>query len=103
MSDTQPVQPTPQPAPSPAAPAIKPVPVWKRVVAVILDLFTAFFLFGNLIARFTGGISEKGFRLEGWPALLLFVLIGVYFFVGRRYAGGTLWDRVLGIARPQPR
>ena len=41
--------------------------------------------------------------LDGWPALLLLVLIGVYFYVGRRVVGGTLWDRFFGIGRPQPK
>jgi hypothetical protein len=34
---------------------------------------------------------------------VLFVRIVVYFYVGRRIAGGTLWDRFYGITRPQPR
>jgi hypothetical protein len=33
----------------------------------------------------------------------LFVLVVAYFYVGRRVAGGTLWDRFFGIVRPQPR
>jgi hypothetical protein len=36
------------------------------------------------------------------PALVLFALIAVYFYVCRRHLGGTLWDRILRIARPQP-
>jgi hypothetical protein len=34
---------------------------------------------------------------------LLFVVMVAYFFLGRRYAGGTLWDRILRIGRPQPK
>jgi len=69
---------------------IEPVPVWKRGLAATLDVFTAFFLFGWL-------------KLDGGPAVVMFVLIVSYFLVGRRYAGGTLWDRVLRIGRPQPK
>ncbi len=82
--------------------AIVPAPVWKRVTAVILDFFTVFFLFGWLIGRFTGNTTPEGFKLDGGPALLLFALIVAYFFIGRRYAGGTLWDRIFRIGRPQP-
>jgi hypothetical protein len=79
-----------------------PAATWKRTVASILDLITVFLGGGYLIGLATGSLTAEGFSLAGWPALLLFALIGVYFFVGRRLAGGTLWDRVLGIARPQP-
>jgi uncharacterized membrane protein YkvI len=80
----------------------KRAPVWKRVIASILDFFTAFFVFGMAIAYFTGETTSKGFNLTGWSALLLFALVVAYFFVGRRHLGGTLWDRIFGIARPQP-
>ena len=78
--------------------------IWKRVLASILDFIMAFFAFGYLVAAATGNLNQPtGFSLDGWPALLMFVLIGVYFYVGRRVAGGTLWDRFFGIKRPQPR
>jgi len=76
--------------------------VWKRVVASILDLLTVFFAGGYVIGELTGGMTSDGFSLNGGPAVALFALIVVYFFVGRRYAGGTLWDRIFGIKRPQP-
>jgi uncharacterized RDD family membrane protein YckC len=81
----------------------KPAPVWKRVLAVVLDVGTAFFAFGMAIASVTGGRTAGGFSLNGLPAVVLFVLVAAYFFIGRRYLGGTLWDRILGIGRPQPR
>jgi hypothetical protein len=77
--------------------------MWKRVLAVVLDLFSAFFAFGMAIASVTGGRTAGGFSLDGLPAVVLFVLVAAYFFIGRRYLGGTLWDRILGIRRPQPR
>ena len=77
--------------------------VWKRVVASILDFFTVFLGAGWVIAKATGNITpEGGFNLSGGPALLLFALIAAYFYVGRKIAGGTLWDRAFGIGRPQP-
>jgi DMSO reductase anchor subunit len=77
-------------------------PTWKRALAVILDLFTVFIGGGLLIGWLTGDTTPGGFNLTGVPALILFALFVAYFFFGRRYAGGTLWDRILGIRRPQP-
>jgi uncharacterized RDD family membrane protein YckC len=82
---------------------IERAPIWKRVLAAILDFFTVFFLFGWIIGHFTGNNTDNGFKLDGWPAILLFAVVIVYFFVGRCYAGGTLCDRILRIGRPQPK
>ena len=76
--------------------------VWKRVTAAILDFLTVFFVFGWAIGKLTGNTTESGFKLQGGPAIVLFILIVAYFFIGRRYAGGTLWDRIFRIGRPQP-
>jgi hypothetical protein len=78
-------------------------PVWKRVLAVILDFFTAFFVFGMAVAYVSGDTTSTGFNLDGLPALVLFALMAAYFFVGRRCLGGTLWDHILRIGRPQPK
>jgi hypothetical protein len=82
---------------------IELAPVWKRNVAFILDFFTVFFIGGVLIGWATGQTTAGGFELEGAPALVLFAIIVAYFVILRRYAGGTLWDRILRIQRPQPR
>ncbi len=76
--------------------------IWKRVVAVILDLVTVFAIGGYVIGALTGGLTSDGFSLNGAPALVLFAVVVAYFFVCRRYAGGTLWDRIFRIKRPQP-
>ncbi|MCC6889117.1 MAG: hypothetical protein IT536_11345 [Hyphomicrobiales bacterium] len=86
----------------PTTAPIEVAPIWKRVLAVILDLVTTFAGFGMAIAWATGSTTTGGFSLDGWPALLLFALMIAYFIIGRRYLGGTLWDRILGIGRPQP-
>ena len=57
------------------------VPTWRIIVAFVFDL-----------------ITETGFQLDGWPALLSFALIIAYFVVGSR-TGGTLWARLLGAVR----
>jgi hypothetical protein len=81
----------------------EPAPVWKRGLAASLDLITIFVVGGLLIAGVTGETTATGFNLQGTSALVLLAIIIAYFFIGRRYAGGTLWDRILRIGRPQPR
>lgn len=81
---------------------VRPAAGWRRVLAAMLDFCTVFFGGGFVIAAMTGGLTPGGFQLNGWPAGALLVLIAAYFIVLRRWAGGTLWDRALGIRRPQP-
>lgn len=71
------------------------VSTWRTVLAAILDFLTAFIGFGVLIAFFTGGLKSNGFNLSGWPALCAIVLIVLYFWIGNKYLGGTLWKRIL--------
>ena len=76
--------------------------VWKRVTAVILDFITVFSVCGYALAYVTGGVTGNGFKVTGAPAVGLLALIVLYFYVLRTYAGGTLWDRIFRIKRPQP-
>jgi hypothetical protein len=76
---------------------------WKRVVAAVLDFFTIFYVGGLAIGEIAGGASGGSFELSGWPALALFALVVAYFYLGRRVLGGTLWDRIFRISRPQPK
>jgi DMSO reductase anchor subunit len=73
----------------------KPVATWRKVLAGILDFLTIFFVGGYVIGELTGNVTDEGFKLQGLPALLLFALIVAYFVVGRKYLGGTIWQRVL--------
>jgi hypothetical protein len=82
--------------------AVQRAAVWKRVLASILDFITVFAVGGYIIGHATGTNSEDGFSLDGAPALLLFAMIVIYFFVCRRFLGGSLWDRIFRIGRPQP-
>ena len=75
----------------------KPVAHWRIILAAILDVFTAFIVFGFLVAFLTGDITSNGFALNGWPALVLFALIIVYFWAGKKYFGGTIWKRILKV------
>ncbi|MFZ1682041.1 MAG: hypothetical protein WAT70_13565 [Rhizobiaceae bacterium] len=72
----------------------QPVARWRIILAAVLDFFTAFFVLGYVVGAMTGGNTEEGFQLNGWPALLLFALIAGYFVAGR-FVGGTLWQRIL--------
>lgn len=76
------------------APPARPASMGRRVVAGILDFFTAFVVIGVVIAALTGNLTSNGFRLEGVPAVILFVLVILYFVVGRRL-GGPIWRRWL--------
>ena len=69
----------------------------RKTAAIILDFFSVFFAGGFMIASVFGGRTQEGFNLSGAPALLLYVLIAVYFFVFIKYLGGTLWQRILGV------
>jgi hypothetical protein len=73
----------------------KPVSTWRKVFAAIFDFLTIFFVAGYAIGYATGGTTDTGFKLNGAPAFALFAVIVVYFVVGRKYAGGTLWQRIL--------
>ncbi|MEZ5870347.1 MAG: hypothetical protein R3D32_00630 [Nitratireductor sp.] len=75
----------------------KPVSTWRKVVAAILDFFTIFFVGGYIIAKLTGNTTEGGFELNGTPALVLFAVMIAYFWLGSKYAGGTLWQRILKV------
>ncbi len=72
----------------------RPAATWRKVLAGIFDFLTVFFVGGYVIGKLTGNLTDDGFKLEGWPALLLFALVVAYFVVGRKYLGGTLWQRI---------
>lgn len=65
---------------------------WKRVVAVVIDLAVAFFVFGYIIAAIFGQTTAEGFELQGGPAFIFFAAIGVYF-----YLGYVVWKKSLGL------
>jgi len=74
---------------------IKPVATWRKVLAAVLDFLTIFFVGGYAIGYLTGNLTAEGFNLEGKSALMLFTVIIVYFVVGSKYLGGTVWQRIL--------
>jgi hypothetical protein len=74
---------------------VKPVATWRKVLAAVLDFLTIFFLGGYAIGYLTGNVTAEGFHLQGTTALTLFAVIIVYFVVGSKYLGGTVWQRIL--------
>ena len=68
---------------------------WRIILAAALDFFTAFAIFGYLVAWASGGLTAGGFELEGIPALIVFALIVAYFLIGKKLLGGTPWQRFL--------
>src|SRR5262245_8031512 len=70
-------------------------PFWRRGLAGLLDFLTVFFVGGYLIGVLTGNLTSEGFKLEGWPALLLFALTVLYFYLGLNKLDGTIWQRIL--------
>jgi uncharacterized RDD family membrane protein YckC len=80
-------------ADAPAASA--PKPFWRRALAGVLDFLTVFFVAGYVIGLITGETTSNGFSLEGAPALVLFAVIALYFYLGWKKLGGTIWQRIL--------
>lgn len=74
-------------------------PIWKRILAFLIDFFGSFFIFGMIIGYLTGETTKGGFNLTGGPALLLFALMIAYFVIMNKYCGGTVGKRIFGIAK----
>ena len=74
---------------------VQPVATWRKVLAAVLDFVTIFFAGGYAIGYLTGNLTAEGFNLEGMTALILFAVVIVYFVVGSKYLGGTIWQRIL--------
>jgi hypothetical protein len=85
-------------------------PMWKRIIAGVLDFLLAFFVLGFVLGKiFPAGphappnipgatSTSELFSLSGWPALLLIALIVAYFVVLGR-TGGTVFQRLFGMKR----
>lgn len=72
------------------------MPTWLRVLAGVLDFVTIFWAGGWVIAKLVGQDTQTGFKLSGFPALVLFAVVVAYFWLLPRYTGSTLWRWVLG-------
>ncbi len=96
----------PAPVPVEAAPPAAPpyASIGDRLLAQVVDLLLAaalFYFVGMWLAPRFGGLTEGGFKLEGWPAVVVITLTALpllaYFVVGEGWLGGTLGKVVAGI------
>jgi len=76
--------------------------IWKRLAAFYVDFCTVYYGGGYLIDLAVGEPSKHGGYFHGIIALAHLAVVVLYFIVGWLYAGGTLWDRIFRIPRPQP-
>jgi RDD family len=91
-----------------------PQPMWKRNLAGILDFFLAFFVCVCVVSRIFGdrydgpeaigkpfltyNFGDATYGLGGWPIVLAFALIIVYFVILGQ-TGGTVFQRLFGMKR----
>ncbi len=69
----------------------------RKIIAGVLDFITIFVLAGVAVGYFTGNLTENGFELYGWPALLTFAIMIGYFAIFQKYLGGTIWRYILRV------
>ena len=70
-------------------------PFWRRGLAGFFDFLTILFVGGYLIGSVAGErTSDGGFHLTGMAALVLFAVVILYFYLGWKVVGGTLWQRI---------
>jgi TRAP-type C4-dicarboxylate transport system permease small subunit len=81
----------------------KPVAIWRKVLAAILDFFFVFYIAGYTVGYFTSDLTDGGFELKGAPALIVFAVVIAYFIVFSRFLGGTIFQRLLGARGGRPR
>ena len=67
-----------------------------RTVATIIDT-ALLFVVGYVMAVFTGGTTDGGFRLTGAAAFVWFFIAIVYYIVLEAHSGATLGKRLVGI------
>ena len=91
----------------------RPQPIWKRVVAGILDLVLAFAVFAILTAQLTGTLGAcppavlarmPGARCYGISlgALVIVSALTVGYFVVLGATGGTVFQRLFRLQRARP-
>jgi uncharacterized membrane protein YoaK (UPF0700 family) len=68
-----------------------------HAVADVLDFVTIFFAGGVVVAWLTGNLTTHGWSLFGWSGWAHTLVIIAYFWLGRGYLGGTIWQRIFGI------
>jgi len=72
------------------------VGVGLRAVAVILDTILLGFV-AYLIARYTGGVTETGFTLQGGPFFLWLLIALIYYIVMEARWGATVGKKLIAL------
>jgi hypothetical protein len=76
-------------------PILPEVSIWRMLLTLHLDLFTASLLGVFITALSTGLLTKSGFSLPVWPSLLMLAIMVGYFVLSHRLFGGTLWQHIL--------
>lgn len=77
----------------------KDVSTWRIVLAAILDFITIFMVAGYCVGWLTGGLTEGGFSLNGFPAIIVFAIIILYFWGFAKIFGTRIWQGILKAKR----
>jgi hypothetical protein len=76
-------------------PLVKGVSIWKILLVINLDYFTAALLSILMTELLTGLLAQLGFSLPVWPSLLWLTFIVGYFVLSLWLFGATVWQRIL--------
>ncbi len=80
----------------------RPVALWRKALAAMLDVFLAFHVAGYVVGLFASDLQDGAYELEGIPALIHFALIAAYFLIFTFVLGGTIWQRLIAAPTSSP-
>jgi hypothetical protein len=80
-------------------PILPEVSIWRMLLTLNLDLFTASLLSVFITALSTGLLTKSGLSLPIWPSLLMSAILVGYFVLSHWLFGGTLWQHILKVGR----
>lgn len=80
-------------------PILPEVSIWRMLLTLHLDLFTASLLSLFITALSTGLLAKTGLSLPVWPSLLMLAILVGYFVLSHWLFGGTLWQHILKARR----
>ena len=75
----------------------KPVPIWRKAIATLIDGTTAAAGVFCLATGLKLALLASGPQILLWPLAVLSALVAAYFWIGQRHMGGTLCQRLLRV------